>query len=185
MPVGPLGFRRGGRRNPPRDLGPDLRRRWRRTTPYVALLIGQHAIRLHQGPGQPRRLERVARRAYAENNATSSLEASGLASRRSRKSDYAWLELADLCSLALCGGVSGDFEAGGFQGFPRHGLDGDDRPLRSQPCGSTPFPLAGTTTFRPPCRRIERRPYATDRELGRALAVARWSHRRVTAIAPG
>jgi hypothetical protein len=37
-----------------------------------------------------------------------------------------------------------------------------------------PFPLAGATTFRVPCRRIPRRVYRGDADLGGELVSARW-----------
>ncbi len=172
----PLGFR---------DVADEDRREiWDQTCadaaqhdPHVALLIGQHAIRLHQDrEGQEVWDEWLA---GLRQQRDEHLEASELA-REEAEVDYGWLELADLCSLVLCGGLSGDFVAGGFEARLR---EPDSDATAARTLQLTPFPLAGPTTFRAPCRRIERRPYATDRELGGALAVARWSHRAVT-IAP-
>ncbi len=42
-----------------------------------------------------------------------------------------------------------------------------------------PFPLAGATTFRVPCRRIPVRAYRGDADLGGELATARWEEMTV------
>ncbi|HEX3131324.1 MAG TPA: hypothetical protein VH394_28565, partial [Thermoanaerobaculia bacterium] len=49
-----------------------------------------------------------------------------------------------------------------------------------------PLPLAGSTAFRIPCRRIPRRAYRGDADLGGELAGARWEELPVrVAPSPG
>jgi hypothetical protein len=90
-------------------------------------------------------------------------------SRDEAEADHAWLALADLCSLAICERREQTFSWAGIEGLA------DGTALRL-----APFPLAGTTTFTYCCRRLPVRPLASDRELGLALAAARWGRRRAS-----
>jgi hypothetical protein len=45
--------------------------------------------------------------------------------------------------------------------------------------GLAPFPLAGATTFRVPCRRVPLREYRGDADFGGELAAARWEEMTV------
>jgi hypothetical protein len=88
------------------------------------------------------------------------------------EADYRWLDLTDLISLAVCNRWSEPFERYGFRGQ----LQGDTLHLN-------PFPLAGATAFRIPCRRIPDRAYRGDADLGGELASARWKELAVR-VAP-
>lgn len=129
--------------------------------PYAALLATEHALALHAAreaeEGWRDLLPRLRER-REELLAACSLSLPELAA------DYAWLELADRLSLAACAGWGEPFAGAGFAGRAEPG-----RLLLS------PFPLAGATTLRVPCRRLPRRRWAGDAELGSALAAAPWS----------
>ena len=172
----PLGFR---------DVDDETRRDiWSRSCldpearqPYVTLLVTLHTIRLHQ--------DRVGRPGWDEwlrllEERRDELLDSTRLSAEEAEADYAWLELADACSLQLCGGRSESFHILDFEGSGG-AIEPAAEPSRI--LRLNPFPLAGATSFRVPCRRIERRRYDSDRDLGRSLANARWSRRRVS-IAP-
>ena len=125
--------------------------------PYAALLITRHAIRLHQ--------ERIGEewrpfREYLDELYGNLMEATGASEA---DADYQWLDLADLISLAVCNRWSEPFGRYGFQGH----LQGNTLYL-------DPFPLAGSTGFRIPCRHIPVRAYRGDADLGGELAAARW-----------
>ena len=128
--------------------------------PFVALLLAQHAETIHR-PGSdlwtqffdvlaPERQQWQERAGIEPDNVLL---------------DYAFLNLADALSLAICtrGRV------------PVHHPE-----IRVEVVGDllrvTPFPLAGTTTFKIPLRRIENRPYHSDTDIGGALARARWRY---------
>ena len=133
--------------------------------PYASLLITRHALSLHRDRrgdegwddflGSMDELERAL------------FEATG-ASPEEVGADYRLIDLADLASLAACNRSSEPFE--------RHGLRGrfEEGTLRLDP-----LPLAGSTTFRVPCRRIPRRSYGGDVELSVELATARWQELRL------
>ena len=127
--------------------------------PYASLLIVRHAIRLHQ---ERKGEEWQAFREYLDELYQGLAEETG-ASEEEVEADYSWLDLADLISLAVCNGWSEPFERYGFKGQFQEGT------LRLDP-----FPLAGATAFRIPCRRIPVRAYRGDADLGGELATARW-----------
>lgn len=127
--------------------------------PYASLLIVRHAVRLHQGRGGE---EWQAFRDYLDELYRGLAEETG-APEEQVDEDYRWLDLADLISLAACNRWSEPFERYGFRGR----LEGDTLRL-------DPFPLAGSTAFRIPCRRIPVREYRGDADLGGELAAARW-----------
>lgn len=130
--------------------------------PYAALLITRHALQLHQGRrGQEgwgpfldyldELHQGLAKEAGADGGAAG------------EEADYRWLDLADLLSLGVCNGWREPFGRYGFQAAFRDGTLHLD-----------PFPLAGSTAFRIPCRRIPGRTYRGDADLGGELAAARW-----------
>jgi hypothetical protein len=132
--------------------------RFAQSHPYVALLVAEHAERLHQHsrPGWRELLGQIAalRQEW--------LDRAGLDPAQVR-ADYRYLNLADALSLAYCTGRREPLE--------RHSLtarvEGDTLRL-------DPFPLAGATTFQIPARRIANRPYASDFQAASALARAHW-----------
>ena len=148
--------------------------------PWVALYVAQHAIHLHR---DRRSAAWAALRSEWSKRRDELLEAVG-ADLDLLVRDYRWIELADLLSLALCS-VPWGSEADGFdpprpprgrdsgwqRGFELHGYRAEIRP---PVLVLDPFPLAGATTFRIPCRRIPDRRYRGDADLGTELALARW-----------
>ncbi|HYO15999.1 MAG TPA: DUF3891 family protein [Thermoanaerobaculia bacterium] len=128
--------------------------------PYAALLITRHALSLH---GDRRGQEEwQAFLDYLDELERGLLEETGVP-EETVAADYRLLDVADLLSLAACNRWR--------QPFERHGLQGE---LRDGTLHLDPFPLAGATTFRVPCRRIPDRRYGGDADLGGALAAARW-----------
>lgn len=133
--------------------------RFAREHPWSALLITRHAVRLHQERSGE---EWRPFREYLDELYGSLMEATG-ASPEQVDEDYRWLDLADLISLGVCNRWSEPF---GRYGFRAH--------LQDQTLHLDPFPLAGATGFRIPCRRIPVRAYRGDADLGGELAAARW-----------
>jgi len=134
--------------------------RYAQTDPYVALLTTEHALTLYRANGGQTgwhellsRLEKQ-RQELLPRCGLDPLELAG---------DYRFLDLADRLSLAVCNGWG--------QPVERHGLAGR---LGEEGLALSPFPLAGATTFRIPCRGIPARRYAGDADLAGALAAARW-----------
>ncbi len=132
--------------------------RFAESEPYAALLITRHAQWLHRDHRDDadwadlfaawRELEEE----LAEKTGTEDASA-----------DYRWIDLTDLLSVALCGGWDPPFKRYGFRGEVDGGVLALD-----------PFPLAGSTTFRVPCREIPVRRYKSDADLAVELARARW-----------
>lgn len=127
--------------------------------PYSTLLIAEHAEAIHQPLNADwqdlfDRLEPL-RQGWLDRVATDLSEV---------KADYRHLETADAISLAFC---------------TRREASWEGESLTARVVGEVvhldPFPLAGTTTFQIPVRRIPNRPYATDSGVGSALARARWT----------
>lgn len=137
--------------------------------PYVALLIVEHGLRIHRSrrhqPDWDDFFERLEERRTGLLD-DAAMEARWLAS------DARLVSLADSLSLILCGRWTAPFE-------------GDDYRARLVG-GSTleldPFPLAGATTFHLPWRRIPRRAYSSDSDLGVELATARWQRRTIRVV---
>lgn len=134
--------------------------------PYAALLIVRHARELHrdrrhEAVWRPflRRLDARERRLRRELRAGS----------RDLAADYRLLGIADTLSLAVCAGWAGELALSGLRGS----ADG------AGTVRLTPLPLAGSTTFRVPCRRIPLRAYRGDADLGGELAAARWQELQV------
>jgi hypothetical protein len=144
--------------------------RYAGSRPYAALLVVRHALQLF---GE-RRGEPVWERLFALlDELEAELFATTGAGEEEVAADYRFLDLADLASLAACGRWQEPFHRYGASGRPAPGrlvLD--------------PFPLAGTTTFAIPCRRVPRRDYAGDAELGGELAAARWERWLVKVAEP-
>jgi hypothetical protein len=126
--------------------------------PYAALLITRHALQLHQG-----RRDQEDWRPFLEYLDELHRGLAGQAGSRDEEADYRWLDLADLLSLGVCNGWREPFGRYGFQAVFQDGTLHLD-----------PFPLAGSTAFRIPCRRVPRRAYSGDADLGGELACARW-----------
>lgn len=141
--------------------------------PYAALLITRHALNLHASRrGQEGwdpflgYLDELNRGLMEE-----VMEEEGL-SEDEVAADYRLLDRADALSLAACMRRAEPFASHGVRARWLNGtllLD--------------PFPLAGATTFRIPCRRIPDRAYAGDADLGAELAAARWGEMSVR-VAP-
>jgi len=137
--------------------------------PYAALLITRHALNLFHN----RREEEgwAAFVAFLVDLERSLLEETG-ARREELEVGYRLIDLADQISLAVCNGWREPAERRGVRIEPRQDTVRLD-----------PFPLAGATTFRIPCRRIPGRAYRGDADLGGELAAARWDEMRVR-VAP-
>lgn len=164
----PLGFRGvpGALR---REIWTRGSNRWRDNDPYVALLITTHAIELHH---QHRGEDEWAPWLEALEDLRRDLITDTSLARDEIDADYAWLRLADTCSLALCERQTGYFDVGGLRGHVEMDV------LRL-----TPFPLAGRTTFRLMSRSIPHRAYDGDRALGNTLAATRWERWSIS-VAP-
>jgi len=133
--------------------------------PYAALLTTRHAQTLHrEHRGEPEWRDFFDFLDELEEG----LRAATGATEEELTADYRFLDLADLASLAVCNRWP--------EPFGRHGMTGAFRgdTLRLDPC-----PLAGATVFTIPCRRIPRRSYRGDADLGGELAAARWGELRV------
>jgi hypothetical protein len=139
-------------------------RRLRHREPWVCALIVQHALCLHRENtdlGFPELLAEW-RELRLELLKETELELGDL------ELDYRWIDLSDHLSLALSSRWKKSFYQGGYH------VDVDGSTLFLNP-----FPLAGATTFRIPCRNIPNRPYRSDTDLGMELATARWSETSV------
>jgi Protein of unknown function (DUF3891) len=144
--------------------------------PYAALLIVRHARELHRG----RRREAAWRPfllalAARERRLRRQLGVSG----RTVAADYRLLDLADAISLAACAGTRGPLARRGMEGYSE--VSGAEAGKAAAKAGEpeatirlAPLPLAGATTFKVSCRRIPRRVYRGDADLGGELAAARW-----------
>lgn len=132
--------------------------RFAQEEPTVALLIAEHAEHVH------RPLSATWRSFFEELEPLRHgwQERSGV-DRTTLLQDYRYLEIADSLSLALCMQQTGRLECQGVEAW----VEGDRLQL-------DPFPLAGTTTFQIPVRRIESQTYRSDRQIAAALARARW-----------
>jgi hypothetical protein len=139
--------------------------------PYAALLITRHARRLHRNrrgeEGWDELLETFdeLERGLAEETGATEEEMAG---------DDRLLDRLDTLSLAACNGRTGPFE---LHGVHAQVVEGTTLVL-------DPFPLAGATTFRIPCRRIAVRDYGRDAALGGELVAARWTELTVRVAPP-
>ena len=137
--------------------------------PYAALLIVRHAINLHESRRGQEGWEDFM--SLLDELRENLLETTDMF-LGDLEADYRWLDLADLLSLTACSRRPVAVERYGFRAL----LEGGTLHL-------DPFPLAGATAFRVPCRRIPARPYSGDADLGGELAAARWQELAVR-VAP-
>jgi hypothetical protein len=131
--------------------------------PYAALLITLHALNVLGGLGGGRRWQGLLARLAERRDEL--LAATG-AGAEEAAADYRFIDLTDGLSLAACNRWRDPFERAGVRGR-------FDREIHT--LYLSPFPLAGATTFQVPARRIARRHYAGDADLGGALAAATWT----------
>jgi uncharacterized protein DUF3891 len=132
--------------------------------PYAALLITRHALNLFQNRRDDEGWAPFV--AFLEDLAASLREETGVPAEE-LEADYRLIDLTDQISLAACNDWREPVERHGVRIEPRDGTIRID-----------PFPLAGATSFRVACRRIPRRVYRGDADLGGELAAARWEERR-------
>jgi hypothetical protein len=157
-----------------RDCPMDLRQevwlrgiaRYAESRPYAALLIAEHARRLH--------LERAgegweAFRTRVEALHTEIGERSDATPDEIRE-DYAFLEWADAAALASLGV------------WPSFSLPLGRGEERSGKLHLDPFPFAGSTHFEMACRRVPDRAYSGVPDLAATLAESRWQTVRVGAV---
>ena len=143
--------------------------RFREQEPWAALLILQHAIHLHRDHVDDGDWAPLIAQWHRERDDV--LDDNDW-QRSDLDQDYRWIELTDLLSLGLCSDWQRTRECHGYHVELRPGVLSLD-----------PFPLAGATTFRVPCRYLPVRPYASDTDLGVELAIARWTELEVR-VAP-
>jgi hypothetical protein len=150
--------------------------------PYAALLVALHGLALAAASGDPAAAPAAGLAAELEERADELAEAAGV-ERAEAAADYPFLAFADAASLAVCGRWNDPFErpapaaAGG--GVLRGRFEAATETLYLDP-----FPLAGATRFEIPVRRIEKRLYAGDADLGGELAAARWGRLEVRVSPP-
>jgi len=131
--------------------------------PMVALLIAEHAEAIHR----PQSEDWLRFFEVLEPHRHTWLEQAGV-DRSIVRQDYSFLGLADALSLALC-----------TRGTERLERPGINATVTGDLLQLDPFPLAGTTTFQIPVRRIDNQPYDSDTQIGSALARARWERWQV------
>jgi uncharacterized protein DUF3891 len=140
-------------------------RRFAAERPYAALLITRHALNLFDNRRGEEDWDPFL-------DFLIDLEGALLARtamlREDLEADYRWIDLTDLISLAACSQWQEPVERRGVRIVP------GDREVQLDP-----FPLAGATTFRVPCRRIALRSYRGDADLGGELAAARFEELRL------
>lgn len=134
--------------------------RWRGERPYVAFLILEHALYLHRHHHGSAAWDDFLFELEALRDETAT--AAGV-DVQTLQSDYRWLHLVDLLSLAVCADWRDPFERWGFRGC-----------WRPDTLEISPFPLAGTTHFSVPCRYLPRGEYASDSAVSIALAASSW-----------
>jgi hypothetical protein len=137
--------------------------RYAERQPYAALLIAEHARRLHAGHEGAGWAEFRTRLGQFQED----LQARSGSLSQSLESDYGLLEWADAAALAALG-VWPAFDLARGRGENR----ADGLHLR-------PFPLAGSTHFEIACRRIPDRAYESGLDLARTLVESRWATVRV------
>jgi hypothetical protein len=170
---------------------------WRRGTerfaaerPYAALLVALHGLALAAASSGDPADEPVATLvAELDERADELARAAGVERAEAAAADYPFLAFADAASLAVCNRWSDPVEgtapaaAGGRARRRGAVLRG-----RFEPATETlyldPFPLAGATRFEVPARRIPKRLYAGDADLGGELAAARWGRLEVRVSPP-
>ncbi len=130
--------------------------------PYTALLITLHALNVLGGMSGGERWKALLARLAGRRDEL--LETTGAALAEA-EADYRFLDLADTLSLAACNRWNDPFDLRGVRGR----FDKEIHTLYIHP-----FPLAGATSFQLPARRIPKRRYEGDADLGGALAAATW-----------
>jgi hypothetical protein len=131
--------------------------------PYAALLIAEHAQRLHADhPGEDwaefrKRLGRAREDLQARCGSLS----------QSLEADYGLLEWADAAALAT------------LDVWPAFDLACGSGENRVDGLHLRPFPLAGSTHLEIACRRVPDRAYGSSLDLARTLAESRWGAVRV------
>lgn len=164
---------------------PDGERRdtWRRGTarfadkrPYAALLITLHGLNVtaHRAAAAEEDRDEWTELVTELTERRNELLESAGCDLATAEADYRLIDLTDLISLTVCNHWADPFE--------RHGLKGRFDP-EIHALYLAPFPLAGSTTFDIPVRRIPRRQYEGDADLGGEIAAARWEELRVR-VAP-
>lgn len=136
--------------------------------PHVSLLVLEHALRINAESLDAATWADTAevwRQRRADLLVDTELDEPSLAA------DYAWLALADQLSLTALLGWQEEVRAEGVRGR----AFGGDLVLE-------PFPLAGSTTFQVPIRRLQRREWAGSGALAADLAAARWQRRAVRVV---
>jgi hypothetical protein len=147
--------------------GNERRRLWTRgarrqaeSKPEVALLITQHALALHRDLGGE--ADWIAWLEEMSDLRAELLEVTHLTQEQLDR-DYEFLRFADRCSLAVCNSWEEPFVGLGA------------RVVHTQESlHIDPLPLVGATSFSIRCRRLPKRPYVSDLDLGSELATARW-----------
>jgi len=129
--------------------------------PYAALLITRHARRLHRDRSGAEEWQALLE--TLDELERGLAEATG-ATEEEIAADDRLLDRADALSLSACSGWMDPFE-----------LHGTHARLLEGSLQLDPFPLAGATTFRIPCRRVAACDYGGDAALGGELAAARWT----------
>lgn len=140
--------------------------------PEAAILIVQHSIELHRAklgfPGWEGFLQRME---VLRDELLEVLDRSA----ESLDEDYRWLGLSDEISLAICERrLPATIDRWGTE--VKVSTVGEILTLK-------PFPFAGRTTFRLPCRRIRAVSYPSDAALGSRLAEAKWEYRSISVAA--
>ena len=141
--------------------------------PRAALLIVQHALHLFR--------ESAASAEWADfvaqlRSVRDELLAQTGASESGVLEDYVWLDLADRISLVACGALPRLDEPDG-RTVTRAAEDPATGRVR---LAIHPFPLAGATTFKIPCRTVPGRLYAGDADFAVEAASATWEELTVT-----
>lgn len=150
--------------------------------PYAALLVTLHGLALIAMYGERASGTAAELAAELEERADELAEAAGVA-REEAAADYPFLGFADAASLAVCRRTGERFERAAppaaSGGALRGWFEADTESLYLDP-----FPLAGATRFTIPVRRIPKRLYEGDADLGGALAAARWGELTVRVSPP-
>ncbi len=143
--------------------------RYRVDHPYSTLVITKHALELHTDLRHESGWEELME--SLEEHQAELLDQCGL-QESELEVDYRFLAVGDALSLTACNRWTSLTERRGFQWR-----------FEEDVLYLAPFPLAGSTSFRIPARRIPNRPYSGDADLGSELAAAPWGHRDVR-VAP-
>jgi hypothetical protein len=147
---------------PRRELWLRGAHRFVKQRPWASALIVEHAVRIHHSRrGEPDWAEFLGGLTELRAELMDGTETA----ERELANDYRFLDLADALSLAACNRWNDPFERRGVRGR----FDKEIHTLYIHP-----FPLAGTTSFQLPARRIAKRRYEGDADLGGALAAATW-----------